>query len=311
MLGRAVWTLQYSSTPPGLLFSLQFETITFSFYAHLIHKNANMDLLKKYINLSFVQFSPKFGDVESNLKTAYHLINKAEPGIIVLPELMNTGYNFKNISEVANLSESARYGNTSKILNKMSFDLKSTIIAGFCERSNNRYYNSAMVLSKGKFLGVYRKIHLFYREKLWFTTGNLGFKIFEVDNIKLGVMICSDWIWPESARTLALKGADVIAHPANLILKRLCQQTMPVRCFENQVYAVTANRIGKETRGSESFTYTGQSQIVAPDMKILTRANSNGNSVRSVKVNVFRSRNKNIHKRNNIIFDRQKQYYLL
>ncbi|MBE18761.1 MAG: acyltransferase [Thaumarchaeota archaeon] len=270
-----------------------------------------MDLLKKYINLSFVQFSPKFGDVESNLKTAYHLINKAEPGIIVLPELMNTGYNFKNISEVANLSESARYGNTSKILNKMSFDLKSTIIAGFCERSNNRYYNSAMVLSKGKFLGVYRKIHLFYREKLWFTTGNLGFKIFEVDNIKLGVMICSDWIWPESARTLALKGADVIAHPANLILKRLCQQTMPVRCFENQVYAVTANRIGKETRGSESFTYTGQSQIVAPDMKILTRANSNGNSVRSVKVNVFRSRNKNIHKRNNIIFDRQKQYYLL
>ena len=57
-----------------------------------------MDLLKKYINLSFVQFSPKFGDVESNLKTACHLINKAEPGIIVLPELMNTGYNFKNIS---------------------------------------------------------------------------------------------------------------------------------------------------------------------------------------------------------------------
>ena len=301
--------MYYSSTPPGLLISLQFETITFSFYAHLIHENIDMNSLKKDINLSFVQFSPKFGDVEYNLQTARNLIYKAKSGIIVLPELMNTGYNFKNIHEVANLSESARYGDTSKTLITVSSDLNSTIIAGFCEKSNNRYYNSAMVVSRGKFLGVYRKIHLFYREKLWFTPGNLGFKIFKVDNIKVGVMICSDWIWPESARTLAFKGADVIAHPANLILKRLCQQTMPVRCFENQVYAITANRTGNETRGNESFTYTGQSQIVTPDMKILTRANSKGNSVRSVKVNIFRSRNKNIHKRNNIISDRKTQYY--
>ena len=149
---------------------------------------------------------------------------------------MRSFINNKSKSEVRNLSESFKTGQTSLLLSKISSDIDSTIIAGFVEKFKNNYYNSAMVVSKGKFIGVYRKTHLFYNEKYLFSKGNTGFRVFNIDNFKLGVMICSDWIWPESARTLAVKGADVIAHPANLILKGLCQQTMPIRCFENSVF---------------------------------------------------------------------------
>ncbi len=62
------------------------------------------------------------------------------------------------------------------------------------------------------------------------------------------MMICFDWIFPEAARTLALKGAQIIAHPANLVLP-YCQNAMVTRSIENQVFTVTANRVGKETSG--------------------------------------------------------------
>tara|TARA_B100001750_G_scaffold72937_1_gene58214 strand:+ start:1789 stop:2589 length:801 start_codon:yes stop_codon:yes gene_type:complete len=265
--------------------------------------------LSNRINLSYVQFNPKFGNIDSNLKTVSKLLYKVKPGVVVLPELMNTGYNLTSKDEVRYLSEIPKTGKTSLLLTQISSDIKSTIVAGFIEKSKNNFYNSAMIVSKGKFLGVYRKTHLFYNEKRFFSKGNTGFRVFSIDNFKLGVMICSDWIWPESARTLAIKGADIIAHPANLILKGLCQKTMPIRCFENSVFAITANRTGIEKRGKDTFHYTGQSQIVAPDMKILSRASSNYNSVNSVAVNLLNARNKQLYKNNNLLKDRRPQFY--
>lgn len=261
------------------------------------------------VTLSYIQFNPEFGNVDKNLIIVSKLLSKVKPGIVVLPELMNTGYNFKSKREVHDLSEPFKTGKTSLLLSKISSDINSTIVAGFVEKSKNNYYNSAMIVSKGKFIGVYRKTHLFYNEKHFFSKGNTGFRVFNIDNFKLGVMICSDWIWPESARTLAVKGADIIAHPANLILKGLCQQTMPIRCFENSVFAITANRTGTEKRGKDTFHYTGQSQIVAPNMKILSRARSNCNSVHSVSVNLSHSRNKKLHKNNHLIKDRRTKFY--
>ncbi len=76
------------------------------------------------------------------------------------------------------------------------------------------------------YIGKYRKVHLFNREKLFFEPGNLGFRVFNIGIAKVGVMICFDWFFPESARTLALKGADIIAHPpSNLVMPYA-----PMRC---------------------------------------------------------------------------------
>ena len=74
-------------------------------------------------------------------------------------------------------------------------------------------------------------------------------------------------------------------------------------------FAITANRTGTEKRGKDSFHYTGQSQIVAPDMKILSRARSNCNSVHSVSVDLSYSRNKKLHKNNHLIKDRRTKFY--
>jgi len=80
-------------------------------------------------------------------------------------------------------------------------------------------------------------------------------------------MICFDWIFPEAMRTLALMGAQIVLHPANLVLP-YCQDAMVTRCIENRVFEITANRIGVE-RG---LKFTGASQITAPGGIVLHRA---------------------------------------
>jgi len=76
------------------------------------------------------------------------------------------------------------------------------------------------------------------------------------------MMICFDWFFPESARTLALKGAQLILHPSNLVMP-YCQDAMITRSIENRVFSITSNRIGREG----GYNFTGKSQIVSFDGK--------------------------------------------
>ncbi len=104
-----------------------------------------------------------------------------------------------------------------------SREANKTIVAGLAKRFDDKIFNFPVVVSNGQFIGVYRKIHL-YKEKLWFSVGDTGFRVFDLRHFKLGVMIWFDWFFPESARVLALEGADVMAHPSNLVLPGLCQK---------------------------------------------------------------------------------------
>ena len=264
--------------------------------------------MKKKVNFSFVQTNPRFGKIEHNVEKGIELANKAKEGIIVFPELFNTGYVFRNKKELENLAENARTGHTAKKLIKFSKSKNSTIIAGIAEKSNEKFYNTAIIISKGKFIGKYRKIHLFYKEKNIFTPGK-KIELFNIDGINIGIIICFDWIFPELSRKLAIKGADVIAHPSNLILKGLGQKVMLTRSVENKIFTITANRIGIENRENTTsnnelkYRFTGESQITSPNMKILARAESNKQSCKSVSVNILEARNKNITKMNNLFKD--------
>ena len=93
------------------------------------------------------------------------------------------------------------------------------------------------------------------------------------------MMICFDWIFPETARLLALAGADVIAHPSNLVLD-WCQTAMVTRCLENNIFSVTANRYGTEKRTGTSLTFTGGSRICAPRGQVLADAAESGDELR-------------------------------
>ena len=177
-------------------------------------------------------------------------LDRADADLIVLPELCASGYQFVSQQEVMTLSESVPNGPTTQRLIDLAKRRRMTIVAGLPERAGAACYNSAVVVGPSGFIGCYRKTHLFFEETLFFTPGDTGFQVWDIGPAKIGVMICFDWYYPEAARTLALKGAEIICHPSNLILPN-CPDSMPVRCLENRVFAITCNRTGSEVRGGK------------------------------------------------------------
>lgn len=166
-----------------------------------------------------------------------------------------------------------------------------------------------MLVNPNEKIFIYRKTHLFYEEKLWFTPGDSGFNVFEAKNkVKVGMMICFDWMFPESARSLAVKGAQIIVHPSNLVLP-WCQRAMFSRSLENRVFSITANRIGKETRCNGSLSFTGESQVLSVIGQTLIKASANEESLKVIEINPEDANKKDINKYNNIITDRRLDMY--
>jgi predicted amidohydrolase len=258
---------------------------------------------------AFIQFDPVFGEIEVNIKKALGLVERTGAQIIVLPELFNTGYLIVSKDEAFDLSEPIPGGKTTEALSAAAREKNAHIVAGLIERENDNLFNSAVVLSPSGYLGKYRKIHLFSEEKLWFQPGDLGFKVFDIGICKIGVMVCFDWFFPESMRTLALKGADLICHSANLVLP-FCQDAMITRCLENRVFAITANRTGVENRKGKTLHYTGKSQITGPDAKILYQAGAETEEIGIAEIDVNLSRDKNLNLYNHILFDRRENFYI-
>lgn len=259
---------------------------------------------------AFIQFNPAFGERDYNVTKAIALIEKTDAELIVLPELFNTGYLITSKEETFDLSEPAPGGATTEALSEAAHKKNAHVIAGLIERDGEDCFNSAVVVGPSGYVGKYRKIHLFNEEKLWFQPGNLGFTAFDIGTCRIGVMICFDWFFPESMRTLALKGADVICHCANLVLP-FCQNAMITRCLENRVFAITANRTGEEKRNGKSLYYTGRSQITGPDTRVLRQAGAETEEIGIAEIDVNMSRNKNLNQYNHIFLDRKPEFYQL
>jgi len=258
---------------------------------------------------SFFQFNPMFGRKSDNLRKVRDAVRTLSADLLVLPEFFATGYQFISKKEAAELSEPVPDGETTKFLITLSQEKGIYIVAGLPEKAGDTFYNSAVLTGPDGFIGKYRKTHLFYEENLFFTPGDTGFQVWDTLIGKIGIMICFDWFFPESARTLALKGAEVIAHPSNLVLPH-CPQSMPVRCLENRVYAVTANRIGTEQRKEgEALTFIGQSQITSPKAEILVRAGCNEEVLMTADIDLSLSRNKQLNQYNDLFKDRKTEYY--
>ncbi|HBG93289.1 MAG: acyltransferase [Nitrospirae bacterium GWF2_44_13] len=257
----------------------------------------------------FYQFAPRFGDMKYNLQKVIDAAAPVETDLLVLPELFNTGYQFTSKEEAKSLSEKIPSGDTANTLIKLSAKKKVYIAAGIAEYSEGKIYNSAVLTGPDGLIGVYRKIHLFYEEKLWFSPGDTGFKVWQTPLGNIGIMICFDWFFPESARTLAFRGADVIAHPSNLILPH-CPDAMVTRCIENKVFTVTANRTGSEQRGDkEKLMFIGKSQITSPKGEILYRASGDREELTVIEIAVEKARDKNLNSMNNLFSDRKKEFY--
>ncbi|RLE54136.1 MAG: acyltransferase [Candidatus Methanomethylicota archaeon] len=260
------------------------------------------------MKVGYVQLAPKFGMIEENVEKAISFIESADADLLVLPELFNTGYLFLSSEEALELAEPVPDGYTTQKLIEVAEKTKTYIVAGIAERADNKVYNSAVIVGPRGFMGVYRKSHLFYKEKLIFAPGDSGFKVFDLGIAKIGVIICFDWCFPEATRILAIKGADIICHPANLVLP-YAPKVMLARSIENRVFTITANRVGTDERGGEKLNFIGLSQVTSPKMEVLIQAGSEEESVGVVEIDVSHARNKWITEYNHVFNDRRIDLY--
>jgi len=229
--------------------------------------------------------------------------------LYVLPELFATGYQFSTRAEVARLAEPVPAGRTCRTLITFARRHRCAIVAGLPERAGRRLYNSAVVIGPKGYLGCYRKLHLFGEETRWFTPGKSAGNIWTIGTlgtggsggpVTIGVMVCFDWFFPETARRLALKGADLICHPANLVLP-YCPEAMRTRSIENRLFTATANRVGTEARGGRApLTYIGRSQITDPRGRLRFRAAATGEAIGVVRIDPRQARDKRLNSYNDL-----------
>lgn len=257
----------------------------------------------------FIQNQPIFGEVQENCRRVERLLGNASPDLLALPELFATGYQMSSMSEARDLAEPVPGGPTTDFLISLSKSRRMTIVAGLAEQSGQTLYNTAVITGPKGYIGKYRKAHIFDSEKDFFAPGDLPFPVFDIGPARVGVMICFDWRFPETARTLMLAGADIIAHPSNLVLPH-CPQAMITRCLENRIYIVTADRIGVEERiPGQPLKFIGQSQVVDPDGQVLCRASTDTEEMSVVEIDIGKARDKSVNQRNDIIKDRREDLY--
>ena len=260
------------------------------------------------MRIGYYQFSPEFGRVEENTEKLADTLRSAKADLIVAPELATSGYLFTSVEELFGYAEPVPGPSTEK-LTDAARESGCAMVFGMPELSGDTVYNSAVFVTPDGVEYVYRKIHLFNTEKLYFARGDRGLKVVDYKNARVGLLVCFDHMFPEAARTLALKGAEVICHPSNLVLPKLGQLTTRVRAVENKVYWILANRYGTERKKDKELTYTGKSQIISPDGAILASAEESRDELKIVEINPASARSKKIAFYNDLFKDRRTDIY--
>ena len=259
------------------------------------------------MRVGFLQFYPKLFHEKQNLDKISLMLQNCNTDLVVLPELCTSGYSFKSKAEMEPLS-SADSGRIPDFFKHIAEREETALVAGFLEKDGELFYNSQILVDPFGNQTIYRKTHLFLNEKDIFAPGNTGFKVVKYKNAFLGLMVCFDWIFPESARTLSIMGADILCHSANLVMP-FCQKAMITRSIENHVYTITGNRIGSEKNRDQALTFTGMSQITDPQGNILVQADQAEEVLMSVDIDPEIARNKIITEKNHLFEDRRKEFY--
>lgn len=240
----------------------------------------NTDPKKKFL-VALGQIDTVLGDKKHNLAYMESLCRRAakeNAKMIVFPELATGGYSPDLLGpKIWELSDAAIGGETDLLFTRLANELDLVIICGFPERGERigQVYNSAGVWVPGtkNCQHVYRKIHLYRAEKFWFDQGN-KLEVIETPLGRIGVMICFDTGFPETARLLAMEKADIIVSLACWYspYKHLWDIASASRAQENGVYFVGVNRWGKEG----DIELCGASKLVNPLGEEVVRASDTG-----------------------------------
>lgn len=230
--------------------------------------------MTKEISVAALQLSLMGSETDNIQAVSDHVAEAAEQGakIILPPELFAGPYFCKTEDEALfALAKPTLESASVQAMQKLAKQLDVAIPASFFERDGQHYYNSiAMIGPDGEVMGVYRKSHIpdgpGYEEKFYFRPGNSGFKVWDVFGTTIGVGICWDQWYPETARAMALMGAEILFYPtaigsepydADLDTSRMWRRAMQGHAVSNCMPVVASNRIGEE----EEQAFYGQSFI--------------------------------------------------
>lgn len=219
-----------------------------------------------------VQMAPRVGDIANNIRRSCEWIERASDAgaeLIVLPEACSAGYVFADRNEARRCAEEVPDGPATSAWAALAARREVWLVAGVTERCGDRVYNSAVLLSPSGHVGTFRKAHLWNDEKRIYDPTTVPFPVFETPFGRMGIGICYDAWFPETFRSAALSGADLVVLPSNWVPVPSQPATLPtmanMMCMtaahSNQIYVLAASRTDVE-RG---VAFIGGSLIVGPD----------------------------------------------
>jgi predicted amidohydrolase len=262
------------------------------------------------------QLAPKIGDLAYNRTLTERAIRQVAlqgAQVVVLPELMQSGYVFADRSEALSLAETAD-GPTLQLWQALARELNLVIVGGFCERlPGDELANSAAMIDANGLRAVYRKAHLWDAEKDIFTPGDAPPPVVETLHGRLGMLICYDLEFPEWVRLPALAGADLLCAPVNWPDGPRPQTERPAEVLRvqanasvNRMFIAACDRYGHE-RG---VGWVQGSVIVDADgYPLAGPAEQGGEQMLLATLNLAEARNKRISARNDLHRDRRPQLY--
>jgi len=234
-------------------------------------------------------------NLEDNIRKAEDIVRDAAKkgaNIILLQELFETPYFCQQEKyEYLKLATTLEENKAVNHFKKIAKELKVVLPISFFERAGNITFNTlAMIDASGEVLGTYRKTHIpdghSYEEKFYFSPGDTGFKVWNTAYGKIGAGVCWDQWFPESARSMALLGAEILMYPTAIGSEPISnqdsqlhwQRVMQGHAAANIMPLVASNRIGKET-DETSMTFYGSSFIAGPTGEIVAQGDRENQTV--------------------------------
>lgn len=246
------------------------------------------------MKLAVSQFQPVFKDAKTNSDRIASQILETKADLIIFPECAMTGYCFGSLDEASGAAIALNSKEVQAVVGACR-EARCYAIVGYAERDGEDLYNAAFVAGPNGIVGEYRKVHLPYLGLDRYGHPGDSLPVFHLPFGRVGVQICFDVRFPEASRTLALKGADLIAVPTNWPegAESASDVLCPARCIENHVFVAAANRVGEEG----GFRFIGKSKIISPSGRVLADGSPTREEILMEEVRLERARIKHIVKR--------------
>jgi predicted amidohydrolase len=268
------------------------------------------------VTVAACQLGPVLGEVAANLSQVEVAVRHAVGAgaeVVVLPELVTTGYAFESAQEVRGLAERVD-GPSLQAITALAAEHDLVIAGGFAELAGgDEVYNSAFLIDRSGIRAVYRKAHLWADERRWFKPGRQPPPVVDTDRGRIGILICYDLEFPEWTRLAALAGADLLCVPTNWPASPGPAGERPIEVVRAQatasvdrVFVVACDRVGPE-RGVD---WVGGSAIIGPDGYPLALAEAGGGPQNLLaRCDLKAARDKSTSAVNNVVADRRPELY--